>query len=178
MKIGERLRNLRIASDLTQEELAARSDLTKGFISQLERDQTSISVDSLLDILQVLNVKVTDFFAEEPEDSIVFSENQRTALAEPGVRSFQLLIPGGTNRRMEPALVELGPGEKTESFQPFRGEEFGLVLQGIITVHFGTRSARARSGECFYFEATRDHYIENTGKRVAKLLWMTTPPMF
>ncbi|MBU1936140.1 helix-turn-helix domain-containing protein, partial [bacterium] len=60
MKIGERIRNLRIASDLTQEELAERADLTKGFISQFERDQTSISVDSLLNILQVLNVKVTD----------------------------------------------------------------------------------------------------------------------
>ena len=178
MKIGERIRNLRVASDLTQEELAARSDLTKGFISQLERDQTSISLDSLLDILQVLNVKLTDFFAEEPEEPIVYGSNRRTALTEAGVRSFELLIPGATNRRMEPALLELAPGERTEAFQPFQGEEFGFVLQGIITIRFGTQSLRARSGECLYFEATREHHIENTGRRVAKFLWITTPPMF
>ena len=178
MKIGQRIRNLRIASDLTQEELASRSDLTKGFISQLERDQTSISVDSLLDILEVLNIKVTDFFVEEPEESIIYGPNRRTALTDAGIRSFELLIPGATNRRMEPALVELAPGEHTEAFQPFQGEEFGFVLQGIITVSFGTQSVQARSGECFYFEATREHHIENIGKRVAKLIWITTPPKF
>jgi len=47
MKIGERIRNLRQSSNLTQEELADRANLTKGFISQIERDLTSISLDSL-----------------------------------------------------------------------------------------------------------------------------------
>jgi transcriptional regulator with XRE-family HTH domain len=76
VKIGERIRNLRIASDLTQGELAERADLTKGFISQFERDQTSISVDSLMDILQVLNVKVTEFFAEDPEETIIYPKKE------------------------------------------------------------------------------------------------------
>jgi transcriptional regulator with XRE-family HTH domain len=178
VKIGERIRNLRIASDLTQEELAARADLTKGFISQLERDQTSISVDSLLDILQVLNVKVTDFFSEEPEESIIFREEQRTALTDAGVQSFELLIPGATNRRMEPALVSLAPGQHTVPVPPFHGEEFGFVLQGTLTIRFGTQAFRARTGECFYFEATREHFLENSGKRPAKFLWLTTPPVF
>ncbi len=178
MKIGERIRNLRIASDLTQEELAERADLTKGFISQFEREQTSISVDSLLNILQVLNVKVTDFFAEDPEEPIIYQIDQRTPLAEEGVQSFELLIPGATNRRMEPALMELAPGQRSLTLKPFQGEEFGFVLQGIVTVFFGTKSYQARAGECFYFEATREHYLENSGKRLAKLLWITTPPMF
>ncbi len=178
MKIGERLRNLRIASDLTQEELAERADLTKGFISQLERDQTSISVDSLLNILQVLNIKITDFFTEEPEEAIVFQKDQRTSLDEDGVRAFELLIPGATNRRMEPVLVELEPGQQTRSLEPYQGEEFGFILQGLVTIRFGTQSFHARAGECFYFEATREHFVENSGKRTAKFLWITTPPMF
>jgi len=178
VKIGERIRNLRIASDLTQEELAERADLTKGFISQLERDQTSISVDSLLNILQVLNVRVTDFFAEEPEEPIVYGREQRTDLTDTGIQSFELLIPGTTNRRMEPALVALAPGQRTLSVPPFQGEEFGFVLQGTVTIRFGTKSFRARMGECFYFEATREHHLENTGKRTAKLVWVTTPPVF
>lgn len=178
MNIGERLRNLRIASDLTQKELAERSDLTKGFISQLERDQTSISVDSLMNILQVLNVKITDFFSEEPGEPIIFQEDQRTSLDEKGVHAFELLIPGATNRRMEPALVELTPGQQTRSLEPYQGEEFGFILQGIVTIRFGTKSFYARTGECFYFEATREHHLENSGKRMAKFLWITTPPMF
>ena len=50
MEIGEKIRSLRLKLGLTQEELAERSDLTKGFISQLERDLTSPSVDSLNDL--------------------------------------------------------------------------------------------------------------------------------
>lgn len=41
MKIGEKLKNLRIQKNLTQEELGERTDLTKGYISQLERDLSS-----------------------------------------------------------------------------------------------------------------------------------------
>jgi len=52
MKIGERIRNLRQMSNLTQEEMAERAGLTKGFISQIERDLTSISLDSLIKILE------------------------------------------------------------------------------------------------------------------------------
>ena len=53
MNIGQKVRELRIAKNLTQEELADRSELSKGFISQLERDLTSPSIATLVDILQV-----------------------------------------------------------------------------------------------------------------------------
>ena len=62
MKIGERIRNLRQLSNLTQEELAERANLTKGFISQIERDLTSISLDSLIQILDALDENISDFF--------------------------------------------------------------------------------------------------------------------
>jgi transcriptional regulator with XRE-family HTH domain len=48
MKIGESIRNLRRMSNLAQEELAERAGLTKGYISQIERGLTSISLDSLI----------------------------------------------------------------------------------------------------------------------------------
>ena len=49
MKIGSKLKELRIAKNLTQEELADRAELSKGFISQLERDLTSPSIATLVD---------------------------------------------------------------------------------------------------------------------------------
>ncbi len=59
IKIGERIRNLRELSNLTQEELADRANLTKGFISQIERDLTSISLDSLIQILEAMDEKLS-----------------------------------------------------------------------------------------------------------------------
>ena len=58
MEIGKKIRELRMMKGLTQEELADRSELSKGFISQLERDLTSPSITTLIDILQCLGTTV------------------------------------------------------------------------------------------------------------------------
>ena len=54
MDIGNKIKELRILYGLTQQELADRLELSKGFISQLERNLTSPSVGTLLDIIQCL----------------------------------------------------------------------------------------------------------------------------
>ena len=72
MQIGEKIKNLRIKNALTQEELANRCELTKGFISQLERDLTSPSIATLVDILEGLGTNLRDFFNETTDEKIVF----------------------------------------------------------------------------------------------------------
>ena len=74
MEIGEKIKNLRTILGLTQEELAERAELTKGFISQLERGLTSPSVSSLEDVLEALGTNISDFFKEEKNERVVFSK--------------------------------------------------------------------------------------------------------
>ena len=64
MDIGNKLKQLRIPKGLTQEELADRAELSKGYISQLERDLTSPSIATLMDILQCLGTSIGEFFNE------------------------------------------------------------------------------------------------------------------
>ena len=71
MVIGEKIKRLRILNNLTQEELALRCDLTKGFISKLERDLTSPSIATLVDILEALGTDLKDFFNESSNNKIV-----------------------------------------------------------------------------------------------------------
>ena len=61
MSIGGKLKELRILKGLTQEELADRAELSKGFISQVERDLTSPSIATLMDILQCLGTTIGEF---------------------------------------------------------------------------------------------------------------------
>ena len=76
MQIGNKLRELRIAKNLTQEELADRAELSKGFISQVERDLTSPSIATLVDILQCLGTDLKDFFSDTSGDEqIVFHDS-------------------------------------------------------------------------------------------------------
>lgn len=75
MNIGNKIRELRIEKNLTQEELANRAELSKGFISQLERNLTSPSIATLIDILQCLGTNLTEFFAEESDEQIAFRKD-------------------------------------------------------------------------------------------------------
>ena len=70
--IGSKLRDLRLKNGLTQEELADRAELSKGFISQLENDLTSPSIATLIDILTLLGSNLSSFFADYDESKIVF----------------------------------------------------------------------------------------------------------
>ena len=75
MKIGSKIKELRIRNGLTLEELASRSELTKGFLSQLERDLTSPSISTLEDILEALGTNLSEFFHSTPEEQLTFGKN-------------------------------------------------------------------------------------------------------
>ncbi|HOP85166.1 MAG TPA: cupin domain-containing protein [Syntrophorhabdaceae bacterium] len=176
--IGERIKMLRQAKSLTQEELAIRAGLTKGFISQIERNLTSLSVESLIGILDALDEKPSTFFNGAFDEKIVFKLKDRVDLEIDNVRAFQILVPAAQNRQMDPALLELNAGEKTPEEEPHEGEEFGFVLGGSIELVFGGKVYKLKKGECFYFKATKKHYIANRRKNKAHVLWVSSPPNF
>ena len=83
MEIGHQLRALRIQKGLTQEELAERTDLSKGYISQLENDLSSPSMDTFFDILEVLGCPAADFFDEGPEEALtIYREEDMTMMED------------------------------------------------------------------------------------------------
>jgi transcriptional regulator with XRE-family HTH domain len=176
--IGERIRMIRQAKSLTQEELASRAGLTKGFISQVERNITSLSVESLLGILDALDQKASTFFDETFDEKIVFRKDDRVELEKEHVTKFAILVAAAQNRAMDPALLELEAGEKTEEEEPHEGEEFGFVLTGGIEVMLGVKTYRVKKGECFYFRASKKHYLANRRKIRASVLWVSSPPYF
>jgi transcriptional regulator with XRE-family HTH domain len=176
--IGERIKMLRQAKALTQEELASRAGLTKGFISQVERNLTSLSVESLLGILDALDEKPSRFFSGSFDEKVVFKQKDRVDLEMEHVELFQILIPAAQNRSMDPALLELNPGEVTPEEEPHEGEEFGFVISGGVELVFGGKTHRLKKGECFFFEATKKHCIANRRNSKAVILWVSSPPNF
>jgi transcriptional regulator with XRE-family HTH domain len=177
-RIAERIKMLRQAKSLTQEELATRAGLTKGFISQVERNLTSLSVESLIGILDALDEKPSAFFDGAIDEQIVFKLKDRVELEWDYVKNFQILVPAAQNRMMDPALLDLDAGEKTPEEEPHEGEEFGFVLSGGIELVLGGKPYKLKKGECFYFKATRKHYIANRRNNRAYVLWVSSPPNF
>lgn len=179
MDIGQKLKELRIARSLTQEELADRSELTKGFISQLERNLTSPSIATLTDILQCLGTNLNEFFSEEEDDQVVFSGEDFFEKIDSDLKNkVEWIIPNAQRNLMEPIRLTLEPGGTTYPDLPHEGEEFGYILQGSIKIHIGKKAYRAKKGDAFYFTPKAAHYIEASASSGARLIWVSTPPSF
>ncbi len=179
MEIGTKLKELRVAKNLTQEELADRAELSKGFISQLERDLTSPSISTLVDILQCLGTTIHEFFSEEPEEQVVFHPEDYFEKKDADLCNLiEWIIPNAQKNLMEPIRLTLEPGGSTYRDVPHEGEEFGYVIKGSIQIHIGKKTYRAKKGDSFYFRPYSEHYIEASGERGAVILWVSTPPSF
>jgi quercetin dioxygenase-like cupin family protein len=88
------------------------------------------------------------------------------------------IVPNAQKNTMEPILISLKPGCESEKYGPFEGEEMGYILQGRVELVFGSQTYSLKKGQTFYFQADRLHYLKNTGKSEARILWVTTPPSF
>lgn len=178
MEIGPKIKRLRVQLGLTQEELANRCELSKGFISQLERDLTSPSIATLIDILECLGTSPRLFFSDDSERKCVFARDDMFELEDETHGHITWLIPNAQRNAMEPILVALRAGQATQRQDPHDGEEFGYVLSGTIALHVGGEKHRVKTGESFCIHPSAPHYLENTGKSIAKILWIATPPSF
>ena len=177
MQIGLKLKELRMAKGLTQEELANRAELSKGFISQLERDLTSPSIATLVDILQCLGTNLKDFFWDVSDDQVVFHESDYFEKEDTELKNkIEWIIPNAHKNMMEPILLTLEAGGETYPDNPHEGEEFGYVLQGSVSIHLGSQVHRAKKGESFYFTPDKKHYL--TSRTGAVVLWVSSPPSF
>ena len=164
---------------LTQEELADRTELSKGFISQIENDITSPSIATLVDILQCLGTNLEEFFAGTTQEQIVYQYGEYFEKRDEELKNtIEWIIPNAQRNAMEPIRLTLEPGGSTYPDNPHEGEEFGYVLSGKIQIHIGSRTYTASKGESFYFKADRTHYISCIGKTTAKVIWVSTPPSF
>ena len=177
--IGDRIKKRRQKLGLTQEELAARTELSKGFISQLERNLTSPSITTLMDILEALGTDISDFFARDVDEKVVFTPEDMFVNedAEAG-SSICWLIPNAQKNALEPIMVTVKPGGSTYPDDPHEGEEFGFVLSGSVTLVLGMRRFRLKKGDSFCFKPAEEHYITNNTQREARVIWVATPPSF
>ena len=179
MDIGEKLRLLRIRRGLTQEDMADRCELSKGFISQVERNLASPSIATLTDMLECLGSSLSQFFSEEKDEKTVFTPQDMFVKEDEQLcGSITWLVPDAQKNTREPILGDLGEDGRTYELLPHQGEEFGYVLSGSIFLVDGETKTRVRAGSCFCLHPHETHYLMNVGKSHAKVLWISTPPSF
>ena len=177
MELGMKIKRLRLQNNLTQEELADRCELTKGYISQLENELTSPSITTLEDILNALGTTFADFFKDEKEEKVVFTEAEFIEKVA-DTHKIEWLVPNAQKNEMEPIRVTVEPHTTLEEDVPHEGEEFGYVISGRVWLHIGQAAYCVKKGEVFYFTSDKPHRLENRTNEKAVVLWVASPPTF
>ncbi|MFV0499769.1 MAG: helix-turn-helix domain-containing protein [Bacilli bacterium] len=179
MEIGKKVKDLRIQYGLTQEELASRCELSKGFISMLENDLTSPSVSTMQDLLEVFGLTMSEFFMKfDEEDDIVYKKEDYFT-KENNEYTIEYLIADAQSKQIEPLKVILAKEGKTELVCPHEGDMFGYILKGKVELFVNNRLYVLKTGDSFYYSKPHtNQYIKNLHKAQSEILWISTPPVF
>ncbi|MDD2259513.1 MAG: cupin domain-containing protein [Acholeplasmataceae bacterium] len=179
MDIGSKIKELRLENGLTQQELANRLELTKGYISQIERNISSPSLETFFSLLEVLGTNAQDFFSSQNDDQIVHNESDFFEQENVDLKHIiSWIVPNALKYEMEPIIIEIKPGGSSEIDKPHAGEEFGYCLEGEVVLVLNKKRYLVKTGESFYYLANKEHFLINISEKKTKVLWISTPPMF
>lgn len=163
MQIGRKIKSLRLKKGLTQEELGERTDLTKGHISQLERDLNSPSIETLFALLEVLGTTPKEFFDEPKKNvKVVYTTDEQTVHTDDELKySMRWLVPDSNENEIDPVHITFDKKGEFKRFEPSLSETFIYVLSGKITLELGDEQYTASQGDAVYYDASEHHHLSN-----------------
>lgn len=173
--IGPKLRLSRRAQGLTIAQLAEATNLTKGFISRVERDQTSPSVSTLLMLCQVLSLPVGTLF-EAPEHEVIHLKEAPTVNFGGSLVGDKILTPR-SEERIQLLRSTLKPGATGGAdFYTIACESEVLhVLRGHITLRFPQQDFQLGPGDSLTFSGRQPHTWLNASDDVTEVIWAIVP---
>jgi len=179
IEIGKKIREIRTDKRLSIKELGERTKLTSSFISQVEKGQVSPSISSLRQIALALGTKISYLLGEEELEEFVFIEKNKRKKILSGESKVicEALAAGALSIKMEPLILTLEPGAETGT-QPSShdGEEFGIVIKGVLEFSIRDKKYIMNEGDSVYFKSSRPHKLVNTSNENATALWVIHAP--
>lgn len=174
--IGPRLRNLRLQRGESLATVARALKLSVGFLSNLERSQSSASVGISHRLAQYYGANMLDFFNPPSATGPLVRPRDRKLLQ--GGKGIQMELLAWGKIVMEPHLFRVAPGAGSVEYYSHAGEEFLFVMKGRLNIALEKQEYRLRTGDSFYFQSSSPHRWENPGTSETLLLWINTPPTF
>jgi transcriptional regulator with XRE-family HTH domain len=180
VRFGARLRHAREASRLSLGDVAARSGVTKGFLSRVERDETSPSVASLLGICEALGLSMAELFQTPSTTFVRRADRPRIADLPKAADVIDTLITPAGERHVTVLETIAAPGSSGgDVLYTLPSEcEVCFVLQGAIEVRIEDETFRLEEGDALTFGAAVPHtwQVVPTGAG-ARVLWILAPAL-
>ena len=183
MNVGSRLRQIRNSKGYTVKDVAKLTNYSSSFISQVERNIASPSINSLKRICDALGIPIANIFDDDKYreylDGIVVRKDHRKKLSNTNSKIEMFLLSPNLKRKIELLLIKAQPGAKSgEDFHHHKGEECGMVITGTMTFEVGDKTFVLYEGDSAYFPSETPHRWRNDSKTEAIFIWAITPPSF
>ncbi len=175
VRLGARLRACRQAQGLTIGQVADATNLTRGFVSRVERDETSPSVATLVTLCQVLSLPVGSLFEDAETEVIALAEAPHINMGGSGVLDRMVTPRGQTKVQLLRSRLDVGANGGADLYTINCEVEVIHVIEGEVAVRFTDRTQTLASGDTLTFSGREPHTWRNSGDRAAEVLWTFVP---
>ena len=179
MTTGEMIKDYRKKEQLTLTKLAEKTGLSTGYLSLIERNQTTLTLVTLKKIALALGVSPNIFLerAQEYEKCVVIHQEEYETFRVKGEGIFYYDLSNKYTKglRLGPQIEVILPREEIEKAEAHShdNEEFGYILEGILTLYVDGIEYKVYPGDCFHFESKKPHALLNGTNKLVKILYVT-----
>lgn len=172
-QVGAQIRRLRRERSLTLAEVADRSGLNIGYLSQIENDKASPSLETLAALAAAIHVPITWFLADTAAPPRVVRATERRHWDGPGGGRIEE-VDGGIPRDLRIVLGRMAPGLRT-GMHAHSGDEHHLVISGRVRMAQGEHETELGPGDYLVWDATIPHDVIAVGDEPAEILVIGHP---
>lgn len=174
MNVGIHIKMLRISKNMTIKQLAEKTDMSIGFISNIERDINSPTVSALQKICAALDVDISSFFNLASQSTLVYRREDRQRIEMPIESGVISEITPISQKILVPTYLTLEPGAcYGDPMTSHKGDEICMVLEGVVTFRVGSETFELNEGDCIYINPSAPHQILNKGEVTARTFAVT-----
>lgn len=186
LRIGHHLKRERRLKGMRLVDVAETAGISPSLISKIEHNKLNPSLSALHRIAKALGTSVSALLAlEEQVDSVVLKRHDRAKVGNGGTGIFswegieaEILVPHEHGRQLEGFLFVMQPGGHSNGEVEHEGEECGYLIEGQLELVVSGTTFLLEAGDSFFFPSHRPHSYRNPGKKLAKVVWINTPPTF
>jgi transcriptional regulator with XRE-family HTH domain len=181
--VGYQIRDLRKAKGMTIPELAGRIGRSVGWLSQIERNKSPVTIPNLKKISDAFDVQITWFFqgnaiAPEDERDFIVRKDARRRLRYTGTGVSEELLSPNLSRGIEMLMTTLEAGASSGEPYSRKGDEAGYIVSGMLELTVNGNTQNLKPGDSFAFESSLPHRCFNPGEEPVSVVWVVTPPSY
>ena len=181
MKLGEKIRNIRLEKQMTLRDLSKKSGCSLGFLSQVERNKVSPTISSLRKISDALDTNIISLFEEENSiNSVLVKRTHRGKFENKRSKvRYELLRPQFSDTSIEALYMYLEPGASSGTTpHSHEGEELAIVIKGKIKIEVGGKEYILEEGDSAVYKSNIPHKWSNPTDHPTEVIWVNHPPTF